>query len=529
MSLPTRLRLFAAIFLLVLSAPQLAFAHAQLLGSEPAENALVETAPESVRLQFNEPVSPLTTKLIGPDGAALDLTGASVGGETLTVTLPADLGRGTQVLSWRVVSTDGHPVGGTLIFSIGEITGAAKVEASGDRMVAIALWLGKAVLYLCLFVGIGGALFGAVATLPGPARRVSLVSSGLGLVLAPLSMGLQGLDALALPLTAIGDANAWSTGFATSYGATTLVLGLAFAISIAALALPGKLAAVLGVLAGAVAALSLALSGHASAANPQLLTRPAVFLHIAGILFWLGALIPLWFWLRERSEPADKALAAFSKVIPFAVAPLVLSGLVLALIQMGLPGPAWLTPYGGILASKLALLAVLFGLAIWNRMGLTAPALAGNAMARYRLRRSIVIEMILVVIILGLVAGWRFTPPPRAIAAAPAVVAEPLMEHLIDGQTMVMLTLTPGQAGPVDAEIFVGDLTHAPKDATAVSLILSAPELGIEPIRRDAVEADGLWRVEGLTIPVAGTWQVETEVRLSRFELARPRAEITIP
>src|SRR5690606_15316070 len=116
----------------------------------------------------------------------------------------------------------------------------------------------------------------AVALIPTSALRVALIGSGLGLVLAPFSLGLQGLDALALPLTAMGEGNAWSTGFSTSYGATTLGLGLAFMLSVASLVLRGKPALGLGVFAGALAALSLALSGHASAASPQLLTRPAV-------------------------------------------------------------------------------------------------------------------------------------------------------------------------------------------------------------------------------------------------------------
>ncbi len=37
---------------------------------------------------------------------------------TLTIAVPP-LPDGTHVLSWRVISADGHPVGGSLIFSIG--------------------------------------------------------------------------------------------------------------------------------------------------------------------------------------------------------------------------------------------------------------------------------------------------------------------------------------------------------------------------------------------------------------------------
>jgi putative copper export protein len=47
-------------------------------------------------------------------------------------------------------------------------------------------------------------------------------------------------------------------------------------------------------LAGLIGAgCALALSGHASSATPQLLTRPAVFVHVIGVAFWIGALAPL--------------------------------------------------------------------------------------------------------------------------------------------------------------------------------------------------------------------------------------------
>lgn len=521
----------AVVLLALLGTVPSVFAHAQLLSTVPPANALVEIAPDTVELRFNEPVSPLTAKVIAADGRTVDLTDAAVGGETVSISLPKDLPRGTQVLSWRVVSTDGHPIGGTLIFSIGEVTGATAPEITSDRTVSVLLWLSKALLFVALFGGVGGALFGAVAASPPAATRVALGLSVAGLVLAPMTLGLQGLDALGLSLTSVLGANVWSTALSTSYGPTVVALLLAFLLAAASLQGRGRVSAAAALLAGIVGAAALALSGHASAAAPQWVTRPAVFLHIAGVLFWVGALLPLWLLMRSPSNDADKALAAFSRIIPLAVAPLVISGLTLAFVQMGPPGESWLTPYAGILATKLVLLVVLFGLALWNRRKLTGPALKGDALARYRLRRSIGVEMIIVIVILGLVAAWRFTPPPRALAdvAAAAVPSEPIMEHLIDGKTMVMLTLTPGAVGPVAAEIFVADLEHAPKEAQAVSLSLSSPQLGIEPIKHEAVAKDGIWLIDGLIIPTAGTWHFEVEVRLSRFELARPGADIAIP
>lgn len=532
MRLAPRLRLLCGLLLVLALAPvQGAFAHAQLLSTTPTENAVLDTAPDAVDLNFNEAVNPLAIRLIQPDGSALDLTQEALGGATMRVTLPTDMTRGTQVLSWRAVSADGHPIAGSLVFSVGEMSGAVASGMTGDFTVSMALWAAKALMFVAMFFGIGGVAFNALAPLPPAGRSLAFRLSTLGFVVAPITLGLQGLDALGLSLSRFFDASGWSTGLATSYGATAIAATIAFLGALVALRMPpGRLPALLGVGAAALAALSLSLSGHASAASPQWLTRPAVFLHIAGVLFWVGALYPLAILLRQNSEEAHRGLASFSRGIPFAVAPLVVSGLTLAAIQLGAPGPQWMSAYGFILAGKLLLLGVLFGLAVWNRRWLTEPALTGDQTARRVLRRSIGWEMALVMIILALVAGWRFTPPPRALADTPAQqAAAPILEHLIDGETMAMVTISPGSVGPVVVDVAVSNLEHIPKAAIGVTLILSSPSLGIEPIHRAAREVEGVWRVDDLTIPVAGTWQVETEIRVSRFELARPRGEFVIP
>ena len=48
-----------------------------------------------------------------------------------------------------------------------------------------------------------------------------------GLLASVLSLGLQGLDALALPLTQIWRPDVWASGLATSYGRTALIAAVA--------------------------------------------------------------------------------------------------------------------------------------------------------------------------------------------------------------------------------------------------------------------------------------------------------------
>src|SRR5712691_8505371 len=87
-------------------------AHASLVKAEPADGAVVARLPAVLTLTFNEPVAPLVVHLIGPNGEPIVLGPAVAENATVTMRAPESLQRGTHVLSWRVISADGHPVGG---------------------------------------------------------------------------------------------------------------------------------------------------------------------------------------------------------------------------------------------------------------------------------------------------------------------------------------------------------------------------------------------------------------------------------
>lgn len=64
-------------------------AHASLVGSEPPNNAVVKAAPDVFVLTFNEPVSPLTLRLVAPGGATLELKEIAAENQSLRVTMPS--------------------------------------------------------------------------------------------------------------------------------------------------------------------------------------------------------------------------------------------------------------------------------------------------------------------------------------------------------------------------------------------------------------------------------------------------------
>ncbi len=121
-----------------------ALAHASLLQAEPADGSVLAVAPKAVQLRFNESVAPAVAVLIDADGKAHDVTMRAVD-QSVVIDLPEKLPRGTQVLSYRVVSQDGHPVAGALVFSIGAVTGTAVPANAGSISVTTAslIWLAR--------------------------------------------------------------------------------------------------------------------------------------------------------------------------------------------------------------------------------------------------------------------------------------------------------------------------------------------------------------------------------------------------
>ncbi|HEV2502228.1 MAG TPA: copper resistance CopC/CopD family protein [Mesorhizobium sp.] len=504
-----------------------ASAHASLVKTEPADGAMLQQSPSRFSLAFSEPVSPLVLTLVRPDGTPERLTSFRSDGQTLDIDNPQPLGNGTHVLSWRVISADGHPVGGSLLFSVGSVSAAPAAGDAIDPWLHRAIWVAKIILYLGLFFGVGGAF--ALGWLAGEGRggeRFVATMLLVGLIAAPISLGLQGLDALGAPFEQFAQTIVWKTAFATSFVWTALIAAIALGLGLLALVLPRADARPFAAIALIAVGVALAASGHASAAAPQWLTRPMVFLHGVGIAFWAGALAPLAVALKRQTPGADMFLRRFSLAILPVVATLVVAGIVLAVIQVETFSALVDTDYGRLLLAKLALVVGLFALAATNRWALTRPTEAGQTAARHRLIRSIAVETLIVLAIFGIAAGWRFTPPPRALAIA---AAEPVSTHMMTLQAMADLTVTPGKAGPVSASIMLMTGDFGPLDPKEVTLVLSRPEAGIEPLKRAATKpGDGTWRVDGLVIPFPGRWTVRLDILVSDFEMVKLEGSIHI-
>ncbi|MGY8633936.1 CopD family protein [Bradyrhizobium sp. 14AA] len=507
------MRLFAALatLLLVVGFATGALAHAALVAVEPASGSVIANTPKTVELRFNEVVTPGVIRLIDGAGRARDDVRVDASGETISVAMPPDLPQGTAVVSYRVISQDGHPVSGAVVFSIGTPT-ATRPPADAGRGLDVPIWLARVGLYVGIFVGIGGVFFArwVAWSLTGTAiPRIALV---IGLPCAVVSLGLLGLDLLGLPLAALGTVAPWKVAFATSAGPALLVAITAMLSALMALH-GGWHARALAVIAFVGGGLSLAMTGHAATAPPEMLTRPTTFLHGLGVTFWIGALAPLAALVSKSPVAALPVVNRFGRVAVPVVAMLALTGLVLAVVQLERLSALVETRYGLILSVKLALVLALLVLAALNRVRLT-PMLARDKKAASALKRSILLECAIALGIFALVAGWRFTPPPRTI-----VPDTPLAIHIHTDKAMFQVLVSPGKAG-VDhfvLQLMTGE--GAQLAAKEVTLTLSLPERGIEPMEQGAsLGPDGYWHVRKVELPFAGRWHVRIDALVSDFE-----------
>jgi copper transport protein len=140
------------------------------------------------------------------------------------------------------------------------------------------------------------------------------------------------------------------------------------------------------------------------------------------------------------------------------------------------------------------------------------------------MRRSIMVELVVVAAILGVVGLWRFTPPPRALQGAD----EAFFTHLHTGKLMADVSIAPGRAGPVEISITLRTPDEHPLAVQAVTVTLENAALGIEPISAEAkLTPAGQW-LAAMTAPVAGRWSLGLAVRVSDFDVVDVEAPILI-
>ena len=164
----------AVLFVLLFASP--AAAHAELANINPANGAQLTRPPTEVKMTFTESVNLVGggIRLVDAAGATVPTSDPTVDGHTVTWPMPADLPEGAYVVTWRVVSADGHPISGASSFGVGTAAAAAPgsaTDAGGPSTVAIGSSAPWPVVIVRLFSYVAFALFAGVVGLCCGAHR----------------------------------------------------------------------------------------------------------------------------------------------------------------------------------------------------------------------------------------------------------------------------------------------------------------------------------------------------------------------
>jgi putative copper resistance protein D len=239
-----------------------------------------------------------------------------------------------------------------------------------------------------------GLYYAAVMLLFGDLAFSLLIYAKLPVILPPRDMRLRwcalaaGVAAGSVWfLTAVAGMAGTLDGQAVRQAVTATLFGQLFAlriVALAALALFLKRGATPAVLLALTALVLPAATSHAAAASPAgftVLGASLDALHLLTAGFWIGGLAVL-LQLHRRKEPnIFLALSLFSEWAMMAVLLLVMTGLIngasILLGDEGTPSPVYLA----VLGAKLALVAVMLGLAATNRLRLM-PQGQDQAIAR---------------------------------------------------------------------------------------------------------------------------------------------------
>ena len=526
-------------------APQ-ASAHATVVSTDPADGALLATAPARVTATYSEAVSLQlgALRVFAPDGTQVEVgTADHLNGkpDTASVPLKAGLKNGTYVVSWRVISADSHPVRGAWEFSIGTTSapnsGGARATPSGSRTVGVVYGIARWLAYLGFAALVGGALL-LIAFAPKLAhdRRLRLLIGGgwfallLGTVAALLLQGPYGagfgigrmfdVDVLRETLhTRLGTALAWrlillgAAGVMVSWIATRLAEA------------PVRARQVVGGVGAALAiglAVTWSVADHAGTGSQVALALPADMLHLLSMATWIGGLAALAASvLGPQVAGIDdderlKLVRRFSTTAFAAVCVLGATGIYQGWRQVRHWDLLFDTDYGRMLIIKSSIFLVLLALGFLARriLAATSPDLA-------RLRRSVAAEFGLAVVVLAVTALLVESQPAAETApkAGPVTASTPFDTGSVNGTGTVTVTLDPARVGPEQVQISVLDKTGKAESVPEVDASLALPAQQLGPIKVDLKTAGpGHYTASNVLVPMTGTWQVIVTVRTTDID-----------
>ncbi len=506
--------LLAVVCVLLLAAP--GSAHAELVSTTPANGQRLATAPSQITLNFSESVNLLDDgiSLLNSDGAVVSTPAPTVDGHTVTWPMPSHLRNGPYVVTWRVISADGHPVDGAFSFGVGA---AARVipdaVSSGQSSAQTAPWqvVGIRLIGYLAFAVVAGVVAFLIWCAPEKAtdaglQRMTRWALSVGLVATLVGILVQGPYTAGVPMTRLLQPHLLGTTLGTPWG---IAMAWRFAMLLMLTALIWRLYALrertirwLAAFLLVVAAAAIAAAGHGDASGSPL-DLGIVTLHVLTAGIWVGGLVVLVVLGRtvERGAVRQFSILAMTSVVI-----LVGTGILNSLRNLHSVDQLFLTRYGVLLLGKVALVAATLGAAAVSRAWVRRDRLP---------RGSVRLEAGLTVAVLTVTAFLSMTSPPPQIAAATAAgttasadsdSTNGLALMSLGHQGTAGMGILPATTSGSRLHLLLTDASGQPLRATDVELKVSNPARNVGGIPVPMSQRNGVW-VARFRFPFTGEWK----------------------
>ena len=556
----------AFVAVLMLAAP--AGAHAVLEETAPASGQAYSTSPTSVSLTFDEHVQVGLggIRLFDAKGHRIEVGPPTQAGDakTVTVSVPT-LKQGTYVVTWRVISADGHPVQNAFTFSVGQpssLPGSVQNLANqllasegGSRTVGVLNGTLRFVEFAAAGVLLGG--FGFVA-ICWPAGRRSRTATRLlrGSWIVAFVGAIAAVLVESSYTAGLGIADSVKPSIVREYADThvghvmvarVVVLLLVAVLGRTLLRRPtlGAARALLATAAGLATIATFTLAGHARSGIQIDGAIPADIAHVAAFAFWFGGLVMLVAAVLRPDDPSElePAVTRFSSVALGAVVVLVGTGVYQGWRQVGSWGALKDTTYGKLLLVKVVLVAVVVLVAalsratVRQRLGADPepldddeeevreplPVGPGAALAdldfelrvetAHRLRVTVALEVVFLVVVLATTALLVNAPPARSAVNAPYATT-------LQGKGVTFqILLAPARSGLNEMHVTALEPNGNLFPLLGLDVSLSDPAKGIAPIKVTLIRlGPGHYTSNALTIPFGGQWQLQIKALVSDID-----------
>jgi copper transport protein len=521
-----------------------AHAHALLVRSNPAANAVLEVPPVQVEIFFSEPLEENSSsiKVFDSNQVSVDVGDVRVDPvdpTRLTVSLHS-LNEGVYTVTWKAVSSvDGHQTVGTFPFAVGNVNASAvnAIQQSTSFRLPFSALISKFLMLASLALLIGQRFFIALVWDPTlhanasettkPAIWALFYRIGLIGVLVSIGVGI-----LAQAGQSTGSELAFPWNLEMGHILTSSRLGVIWlarlGLAMLSVWIYGRNESPLREWSEFAANLALlftvTLTSHAATEAQPLLPILADWVHLIGMTFWLGGLVYFFTGIRHLQQLDSQArmkltsglTGQFSVNAVIFVGLIGLTGFYSAYLRVGSWSGLLTSLYGHVLLVKQAFVAGLLMIAATNLL-IISPRLKRDQLQGLettglvaRFGKILILELTFAGLLLASVSFLTYIPPARIVSVTPQLKSTQKVDDL-----KMEISISPGQVGQNAFKLSVTTSTgHPLHSAKKVLLRFTPNQPNIAPSELELIgQGDGTFTAKGTYLSIPGNWQVQAVVR----------------